>query len=250
MTIFSQRRPAKSHSVRRTVAACLYSLMFLAALAACRKDRETDPRRCVLSAVRGFQGDVLERFAFDKEGRLVEYTLDGSRYRLRYNEAGQLVDVLESGVGAEQVAFERETTLHYAGDGKTVVVRKQIESAPAPREYTAELGEKGQLLRYTGDENDRRVSRRYEYDEAGNVVRSFSVDDASEHLVFEQDQFDGKPSPYYAPESLRTFMQLVFGKAISPHNPLVTRHYDGAAGLDPHRPQHLRRPGVPGAPAG
>lgn len=228
MPIVSQSPSAKSPSVGRTVAAYLYFLVLLAALTACRKDRETDPKHCVLSSVRGFQGDVLERFAFDPGGQLVEYTLDGSRYRLRYNEAGQLVGVLESGVGADQVAFEREITLHYAGDGKTVVVRKAIESAPGLHECTAELGEKGRLLRYTGDENGRRVSRRYEYDEAGNVVRSFSSRDASEHLVFEQDQFDGKPSPYYAPESLRTFMQLVFGKAISPHNPLVTRHYDQA----------------------
>lgn len=232
MTVFSQCRPANKHSVRRTFAANLYFLLLLVALAACRKDRETDPRRCVLSAVRGFQGDVLERFSFDQEGRLVAYTLDGLQYRLRYDEAGRLAGALESGVGAEGVAFEREITLHYVADGKTVVVRKQIESAPAPREYTAELGEKGRLLRYTGDENGHRVSRRYEYDEAGNVVRGFSAQDASEHLVFEQDQFDGKPSPYYAPESLRTFMQLVFGKAISPHNPLVTRHYDQAGALD------------------
>ena len=232
MSTFFRSPSAKSRAVPRAVAACLHVLLLLAALTACRQDRETDPGFCVLSAVRGFQGDVLERFSFNPAGQLVEYTLDGLRYRLRYNGAGQLAGVLESGVGAEGVAFEREITLQYAGDGKTVVVRKQMESAPGPHEYTAELGEKGRLLRYTGDENGRRVSRRYEYDEAGNVVRRFSAQDAPEHLDFEQAQFDGKPSPYYAPGSLRTFMQLVFGKAISAHNPLVTRHYGGAGTLD------------------
>jgi YD repeat-containing protein len=235
MSTFFRSPSAKSRAVPLVVAACLPVLLLLAVLAGCRQDRETEPTGptfCVLSAVRGFQGDVLERFAFNPAGQLTEYTLDGLRYRLRYDGAGQLVGVLESGVDAEGVAFEREITLHYAGDGKTVVVRKQVELAPAPHEYTAELGEKGQLLRYIGNENGRKVSRRYEYDEAGNVVRSFSAQDASEHLDFEQTQFDGKPSPYYAPGSLRTFMQLVFGKAISAHNPLVTRHYNGAGALD------------------
>ena len=232
MSTFFRSPSAKSRAFRRAVAACLPVVLLLAALAACRRDRETDPTFCVLSAVRGFQGDVLERFAFNPAGQLTGYTLDGLRYQLRYDGAGQLTGVRESGVDAEGVAFEREITLHYAGDGKTVVVRKQDESAPGPHEYTADLGEKGQLLRYTGSENGRQVSRRYEYDEAGNVVRSFSAQDAAEHLDFEQAQFDGKPSPYYGPGSLRTFMQLVFGKAVSAHNPLVTRHYDGAGALD------------------
>jgi YD repeat-containing protein len=233
-TFFNEPGPrlAKSRQTRRTVVACFWVVLLLAFLPACRNDGETTPKHCVLTEVRGFAGEVLERFAYNGDGRLVKYTLDGLSYQLQYNDAGQLTGVVESGINPDESVFEREFTLQYTNDGKTVVVKKPVEFTARPYEYTIELGEKGQLLRYTGDEDGHRIARRYAYDEAGNVTRSFFAQDQTEHLVYEQDQFDAKPSPYYTSASLRMFMQLVFGKAISPHNPSVTRHYDREGVLD------------------
>jgi YD repeat-containing protein len=198
----------------------------MAALTACRKDLETDPKLCVLTEVRGFAGDVLEQFEYNLAGQLVKYTLDGLQYRLRYNEAGQLASVVESGPSSDEPEFEREIILQYAIGGRTVVVTKPASIAARPYEYTIELDKQGQLLRYAGDEDGHKSAWRYEYNDAGNVVRGFTTQDEREHLAYEQESFDGKPSPYYTPESLRMFMQLVFGKAISRHNPLITRHYN------------------------
>lgn len=233
-TFFNESRPcrAKSRPMRRTAAAYCWIVLLLAALPACRNDRETAPTHCVLTEVRGFAGEVLERFAYNRDGQLVKYTLDGLAYQLQYNDAGQLTGVVESGINPDQSAFEREITLQYSQDGKTTVVKKPVEFTSRPYVYTIELGEKGQLLRYTGDEDGHRIAWRYEYDEAGNVTRSFYAQDQAEHLVYEQDRFDAKSSPYYTSASLRMFMQLVFGKAISPHNPVVTRHYDRESVLD------------------
>jgi YD repeat-containing protein len=232
-TIFNEsgRRTVKTRRTERAVASYFCVVLLLAALPACRKDRETDPKRCELTAVRGFAGEVLERFEYNQAGRLVKYTLDGLSYRLQYNDAGQLASVVESGRTPEQLAFEREITLQYRDNGRTVVVTKPVQFASRPYQYTIELDQKGQLLRYAGDEDGRGTTWRYEYDDAGNMVRSFHAQGLPEHLAYEQDSFDGKPSPYYGPESLRTFMQLIFGKAVSRHNPLVTRHYnrDGSA---------------------
>ncbi len=233
-TVFNESSPCspKIYRTRRTVAACFWLVLLLAGLPACRNDGETAPSHCVLTEARGFAGEVLERFAYNRDGQLVKYTLDGLSYQLQYNEAGQLASVVESGINPDESAFEREFTLRYANGGKTVVVKKPVEFSSRPYEYTIELGEKGQLLRYTGDEDGRRIAWRYAYDEAGNVTRSFYAQDQAEHLVYEQDQFDANQSPYYTAESLRLFMQLVFGKAISPHNPVVTRHYDREGTLD------------------
>jgi YD repeat-containing protein len=208
------------------VVAYFCCVVLLSALPACRKDWETDPKLCVLGEVRGFAGEVLERFEYDQTGQLVKYTLDDLSYRLQYNDGGQLASVVESGPDPEQPDFEREFTLQYANDGKTVVVTKPVSFASRSYKYTIELDQKGQLLRYTGDEDGHQVAWRFEYDGTGNLVRSFYAQDTPEHLVYEQDSFDGKPSPYYTPASLRMFMQLVFGKAISRHNALVIRHYD------------------------
>ena len=227
-TSFNARKPffTKSRQTRRVAGAYLCLALVLAALPACRKDRETDPKLCVLTEVRGFAGEVLERFEYNPAGQLVKYTLDGFEYRLQYNEAGQLASVVESGPSADAPEFEREITLQYADGGKTVVVTKPVVVAARPYEYTITLDGQGQLLRYAGDEDGLRSAWRYEYNDAGNVVRGFSAQDGPEHLAYDQESFDSKPSPYYAPESLRMFMQLVFGKAIGRHNSIVTRHYN------------------------
>ncbi len=233
-TLFNEMIPGRAgiRQTRRTVVAFCWIALLLAALPACRNDGETAPAHCVLTEVRGFAGEVLERFAYNPDGQLVKYTLDGLAYQLEYNDAGQLASVVESGINPDESTFEREFTLRYANGGKTVVVKKPVEFSSRPYEYTIELGEKGQLLRYTGDEGDHRIAWRYAYDEAGNVTQSFYAQDGAEHLVYEQDQFDTQSSPYYTSGSLRMFMQLVFGKAISPHNPVVTRHYDREGTLD------------------
>ncbi len=82
------------------------------------------------------------------------------------------------------------------------------------------------MLGYAGDEDIREFAWRYACDDAGNLVRSFYAQELPEHLAYEKDSFDGRPSPYYGPESLRTFMQMVFGKPISHHNPFITQHYN------------------------
>jgi YD repeat-containing protein len=224
---FNARKPffPNRRRVRQVAGAYLCWVLVLAALPACRRDRETDPKLCVLTEVRGLAGEVLERFEYDPAGQLVKYTLDGFQYRLRYNEAGQLAGVTESGLNLDGQEFEREITLQYADGGKTVLVTKPSDAA-RPYAYTITLDGQGQLLRYAGDEDGRQSAWRYEYNEAGDVVRGFSTQDGPEHLAYDQESFDGKPSPYYTPESLRMFMQLVFGKAISRHNPIVTRHYN------------------------
>ena len=209
------------------------SLCLLALLAitnqSCHKDPEPAPEPCVLSKIQS-RYDTLERFVYNEAGQLVTHILSDFTYKLQYNGAGQLVRVLYS-YALDQSAREFEITLTHANDGKTVVIRVPSSPLPNVEEHTAELNDNGQLLSYSIPDGSNRIVHRYEYNGDGDLLKRFyaavTPTGTSEGLWYTNENFDGKPNPYFTSKSLRMYFQLIHREPVSRHNFLLTKHYDG-----------------------
>jgi YD repeat-containing protein len=131
----------------------------------------------------------------------------------------------------DQSAREFEITLTHSNDGKTVVIRMPPSTLPGPEEHTAELNDNGQLLSYSIPDGSNRIVHRYEYNGDGDLLKRFyaavTPTGTSEGLWYTNENFDGKPNPYFASKSLRMYLQLIGREPVSRHNFLLTKHYDG-----------------------